>query len=72
MISDLTERQAQILDYIRGYIGRHGYGPSREEIATAHNFSHQTASYYLKELRSKGHVDWKDNQARTLRVIEES
>ena len=31
----LTKRQKEILDYITGFIGDHGYAPSFEEIAKA-------------------------------------
>lgn len=69
-MEQLTERQAQILDFVAGYLKRRKMPPTRAEIADAFSFSHQTASQHLEALRKKGRIDWIDGSPRTIRIIE--
>ena len=61
MHADLTEGQAKVLDFIKGYMTRHGYPPSQIEIAAAFRMSRTTATYYCKQLRLKHKVRKKRN-----------
>lgn len=56
MDSDLTERQAQVLDFIRGYMVRHEIPPSQITIAKALRVTRTTALYHVRQLVLKGRV----------------
>jgi len=68
----LTDRQREILAWLSRYIADRGYSPTVRELCLAFNFaSTEGAMCHLRPLRRKGWVEWQDNQARTLRVLEE-
>lgn len=53
----LTERQEEILDYIRGYQREHGVPPSSRAIKRHFNFASQTSAIkHLRALAEKGAV----------------
>ena len=54
-MSQLTQKQQQIYDYILSYTDTHGYPPSVREIAEAVDLkSPSTVHFHLKGLRSAG------------------
>lgn len=56
MPPDLTERQAQVLDFIRSFMVRHDIPPSQIQIAKALRLQRTTATYHVKQLIRKGCV----------------
>lgn len=51
----LTKRQREIYDYLRTFMGRHGYAPSLEEIADHFGLSSvATVHEHLRNLEAKG------------------
>jgi len=67
----LTKRQREILDYLAGYIGDHGYAPSFEEIAHAMKLtSLATVHKHLSTLEKKGFVRRGYNQSRSIEVMQ--
>jgi len=65
----LTKRQKELLDYLTGYIGEHGYAPTLEEIGR--NFalgSLATVHKHLQNLERKGHIRRLPNRSRALEV----
>jgi len=67
-MSDLTARQAQVLEFVRKHIAEHGGAPTRAEIAA--NFglrSANSAEQYLRTLAEKGHLEV-TGQARGIRL----
>jgi len=53
----LTRRQREVLDVIQGFIGRHGYSPSLEEIGSELKLSSvATVHKHVSHLVSKGFV----------------
>lgn len=68
----LTRLQHRILNYLRGYIGNHGYAPSFDEIAQAFGLrSLATVHEHLTNLEKKGHIARVRNQARAITVLTE-
>ena len=66
----LTRRQKEILDYLGGYIGEHGYAPTIEEIG--HHFglsSLATVHKHLTNLQEKGLVKRAWNRSRALELV---
>jgi repressor LexA len=68
----LTKRQKQILDYITGFIGEHGYAPSFEEIAQAFGYSSlATVHEHLSNLERKGYIRKSYNESRSIEMVPE-
>jgi repressor LexA len=67
----LTARQRQILDWIRGYLETAGMPPTRAEIATGLGFSSaSSAEDHLQALARKGAIEMLPGAARGLRLKE--
>lgn len=70
-MSDLTASQRALLDFLRTYIGQHGYPPSYREMAAALEFrSTNGVAYQLRCLEEKGYLqrDSQGAQARAIRL----
>ncbi|MBM3906639.1 MAG: transcriptional repressor LexA [Gemmatimonadetes bacterium] len=66
----LTKRQRQILDYLQGYQGAHGYAPSFEEIAEQFNYnSLATVHEHLTNLERKGYIKRSYNESRAIEIL---
>ncbi|HEX2912888.1 MAG TPA: hypothetical protein VH186_18930 [Chloroflexia bacterium] len=67
---DRYNQQAQrILEFIRGFWLKHGYSPSVREITLAAGFtSTSVANYWLKQMRTNGHLLYEDNINRSFRI----
>lgn len=64
----LTEKQADVLEFIRGYIADHGYSPAPEKIADEFGFSNQNAGRYIDELIKRGHVS-REGESRPASLV---
>jgi repressor LexA len=67
----LTPRQKEILEFIRGFRGEHGYSPTHREICERFGFtSYGTVHKHLKLLEKKGFLrrDW--NQKRGVALLD--
>jgi repressor LexA len=68
---DLTKRQQQILDFIRGEIHRCGYPPSVREIGEAVGLSSSsTVHSHLAALEAKGFIRRDPSKPRALEVLD--
>lgn len=68
---ELTGRQQQILDYIRGEIHRKGFPPSVREIGEAVNLSSSsTVHSHLAALEKKGFIRRDPSKPRALEVLD--
>jgi repressor LexA len=66
----LTRRQREILDYLSGYIGDHGYAPSFEEIARQFGFaSLATVHEHLTNLERKSYIRRNHNESRAIEIV---
>ncbi len=65
----LTRRQREVFDFIQDFIGRHGYSPSLQEIASALGLSSvATVHKHVTHLVAKGLVRRGWNQNRSIEV----
>ena len=63
---NLTDRQRQTLDLIRAHLRRHGFPPSRKELAASLGLTHPSSvDGHLSALQAKGWIELKrDTKAR--------
>ena len=53
----LTDRQKDVLDYIKSYAAKHGYPPTVREIGSALGLnSPATIQSHIKALETKGYI----------------
>ena len=72
-MDELTRRQRETLDAIRAAIQRHGYPPSRRELARALGIGHaQSVSEHLNALQKKGYIDLVPDVNRGIRLLEDA
>jgi len=68
--SSLTPRQAEILEWIRSFIARHGYPPSHREIGEAMSIgSTNGVRDHLRTLVRKGFIETDYVAARGIRIV---
>ena len=68
MDPNLTDRQREILDFIRAYHAENDYFPSLRETAGHFGVSIGTVQTHLDYLRRKGALDWDKGKPRALRI----
>ncbi len=72
MAEPLTERQRQVLAFIREALKQEGLPPTRSEIAAALGFrSPNAAEEHLRALARKGAIELRQGASRGIRVLEE-
>lgn len=65
----LTQRQAEVLAFLRAFVARHGYAPSLREIANALSIASTNAvNDHLRALGRKGYVERDRMRARSIRL----
>lgn len=68
----LTDRQTDVLRFVRSYMRRHRMPPTIQEIADAFGLSSANAVVkHLRALEKKGYLEREPNQARGLRLVED-
>ncbi len=66
----LTNRQNEVLDYIKNYIAEHGYPPAVREIGKALGLnSPATIQSHITALESKGYVKKTNSKYRSLEIV---
>lgn len=71
-MSDLTQRQTEILDFIRSQLRETGFPPTREDIARRFGFSSKTgAQDHLMAIARKGFIELVPGNARGIRLLKE-
>lgn len=67
----LTKRQAEVLEFLKGWISEHGYPPTRIEMAQQLGFrSPNAAEDHLKALARKGVIEMISGASRGLRIVD--
>lgn len=70
MTKPLSARQREILEFIQGFIGKHGYAPTYEEMRIAMGYGNRsTVAYQLEALELAGYIRRKVNRARAIWVV---
>lgn len=62
----LTQRQREVLDWVRGFIREHGIPPTVREIGGAFEIRSSSAFDFLQTLERKGHLERGERRARAL------
>ena len=66
----MSERQKNILKYIKSYTAENQYPPTLREIATAVGLKSQSTVHgHLERLKVKGYVNFIASRPRTLTVV---
>ena len=69
-MKDLTQRQREALEHIRAHLRRHGFPPSRKELAKSLGLSHpSSADGHLTALQTKGWIELRPDTKRGIRLI---
>src|SRR6185295_15881049 len=72
-MNELTDKQQQILDFVRQAIETTGFPPTRAEIAKAFRFkSPNAAEDHLRVLERKGAIELTPGASRGIRLAEGS
>ena len=66
---ELTSRQKEIFDFIRGFIKERGYPPSVREIGERFNIYPRAAFDHLKALERKGYLRRRGSMSRGIEVL---
>ncbi len=67
----LTKRQKEVLDFLVGFINKHGYSPSFEEMARSLKLtSLATVHKHITTLERKGFIRRGYNQSRSIEVMQ--
>ncbi len=65
-----SKKQRELLSFIEGFIGGHGYGPSYREIMRSLDYkSVSTVATHIDNLIAKGRLRKRDHSARSLEVV---
>lgn len=65
-----TKKQYELLSFIEGFIGEHGYSPSYREIMNGLDYtSVATVALHINSLIKRGHLRKRDYSARSLEVV---
>lgn len=68
----LTDKQREVLDWIRGYVSEWGYAPSLREIGDAFGLTSTNGVHdHLSALERKGYIRRTRNVARGLVLLDE-
>ena len=69
-MKDLTDRQRETLELIRAHTRRHGFPPSRKELAKSLGLSHpSSADGHLTALQTKGWIELRPDTKRGIRLV---
>ena len=66
----LTNRQKDVLDYIKSYVANHGYPPAVREIGAALGLnSPATIQSHITALEAKGYIKKTNSKYRSLEIV---
>ena len=66
----LTNRQNDVLDYIKSYVAKHGYPPAVREIGAALGLnSPATIQSHINALENKGYIKKTNSKYRSLEIV---
>ena len=70
MKQDLTDRQAEVLAYIKKYIKRFGYAPSIRAIGERFDMTVNGAAGHVKAIEARGYIKRTKGLARAMVVLD--
>ena len=69
-MDNLTDRQQQILDFLKAYAERHGYPPTFREIGEHFRFGWAASRTHLKAIEKKGFLKIVPSRSRGIEVLD--
>lgn len=66
----LSDRQAALLQFVRGYVESHGYPPSMREIAESLGKSVGSVHYQFQQLQAAGRIRRSENRPRAFGIVD--
>jgi repressor LexA len=69
---ELSQRQAEIYQFILDYHQQKGYSPTLREIAVGVEVSLSTVMAHIQAMKDKGRIDWEPNSARSIHVVKQN
>ena len=69
-MDNLTERQAEVVEFVRRWWVEHGYGPSMRDIADGLAISRGGAFKHVKALVERGFLRYEPRAHRSTRLAE--
>lgn len=70
-MKSITNRQSEVLDYIKRYIGEHKYPPTIREISEHFTISVKGAYDHVKALEKKQFIHLNNHRSRTIEVLDQ-
>ena len=70
-MKELTQRQREVLTFIKSYINTHTYPPTIREVAENFSISVKGAYDHLYALKKKGQLKYEDKRSRTMELVED-
>lgn len=68
----ITERQAEVLDFIRSFTAENTYPPTVREIANHFSFSVRASQDHIAALQNKGMISLAPKRSRSIRILVDS
>lgn len=68
-MTDLTDRQKEILDFIMSYARQHGYPPTFREIGGHFGFTWPASKQHLKAIERKGYISLIPTKSRGIEIL---
>jgi repressor LexA len=69
---EITNRQQEVLNYIKGYIKSHKYPPTIREISQNFSISVKGAYDHVKALEKKNYIHCSTHQSRSIEVLDDN
>lgn len=70
-MKDLTQKQNEVLQFIKGYIAKNKYPPSIREVADFFGISVKGAHDHIRALEKKEHIRIGQNRSRAIEILDE-
>lgn len=68
-LGKITDRQQEVLDFIKKQIAENGYSPSQTEIAAEFQIAQTSAREFIMTLHRKGHLKFTPGIARGIKCV---
>ena len=68
----MTERQAEVLQFIRAYIAKHEFSPTFDEIGAAIGRSKSNVCLLIGKLARQGYVAREYRSRRSIRLLKQA
>lgn len=67
----MSAKQLDCYNNIKAFITKHGYSPTRKQVAELMNVSQSMVQRHMLALQLKGYIMRADNQARSIVILDD-